>query len=74
MFSRGKKPLAGKVALVTGAAQGIGAAIAQTLHRDGATIVGLDIPPAKESLETTLAPMNGIVVATDITSAEAVTT
>lgn len=66
------KPLAGKVALVTGAAQGIGAAIAQTLHRDGATIVGLDIPPAKESLEATLTPMNGIAVATDITSAEAV--
>jgi 3-oxoacyl-[acyl-carrier protein] reductase len=59
--------------LVTGAAQGIGAAIAATLTRDGATVIGLDIPPAKEALETILAPMNGIAVATDITSKQAVT-
>ena len=68
-----EKPLSGKIALVTGAAQGIGAAIAQTLYRDGATIIGLDIPPAKETLEATLAQMNGIAVATDITSEQAVT-
>ena len=67
-----EKPLSGKIALVTGAAQGIGAAIAQTLYRDGATIIGLDIPPAKETLEATLAQMNGIAVATDITSEQAV--
>jgi 3-oxoacyl-[acyl-carrier protein] reductase len=68
-----EKPLSGKIALVTGAAQGIGAAIAQTLYRDGATIIGLDIPPAKEALAATLAQMNGIAVATDITSEQAVT-
>lgn len=67
------KPLAGKVALVTGAAQGIGAAIAQTLSRDGAHIIGLDIPPAKDALEATLATLNGTAVATDITSEQAVT-
>ena len=66
------QPLAGKIALVTGAAQGIGAAIAATLTRDGATVIGLDIPPAKEALEQTLAPMKGIAVATDITSEQAV--
>lgn len=39
-------PLAGKTALVTGAARGIGAAIAATLERDGAHVVRLDIPGA----------------------------
>jgi len=68
-----KKPLTGQLALVTGAAQGIGAAIAATLTRDGATVIGLDIPPAKDALEATLAPMKGIAVATDITSEQAVT-
>ena len=66
------KPLTGKVALVTGAAQGIGAAIAQTLSRDGAHIIGLDIPPAKDALEASLVALNGTAVATDITSEQAV--
>jgi 3-oxoacyl-[acyl-carrier protein] reductase len=37
-------PLAGKVTLVTGAARGIGAAIVSTLARDGATVIGVDVP------------------------------
>lgn len=67
-----EKPLAGKLALVTGAAQGIGASIAKTLSEEGATVIGLDIPPAKEALDATLAPLNGIAVAADITSPEAI--
>jgi len=63
-----QQPLAGKVALVTGAAQGIGAAIASTLTRDGATVIGLDILPAKEALDATMAKLNGISLAADITS------
>ena len=43
------QPLAGKTALVTGAARGIGAAIAETLERDGARVVRLDIAGAFES-------------------------
>jgi 3-oxoacyl-[acyl-carrier protein] reductase len=39
--------LTGKVALVTGAAQGIGLAIARTLHEAGATVIIADIDEAK---------------------------
>lgn len=36
--------LAGRRAIVTGHRRGIGAAIATTLERDGATVIGLDLP------------------------------
>jgi NAD(P)-dependent dehydrogenase (short-subunit alcohol dehydrogenase family) len=39
-------PHLGKVAIVTGAAGGIGRATAERLHADGAVVVGLDINPA----------------------------
>jgi 3-oxoacyl-[acyl-carrier protein] reductase len=45
------RPLAGKTALVTGAARGIGAAIAEVLERDGAQVVGLDVPGQPVELE-----------------------
>ncbi|MDO9354094.1 MAG: 3-oxoacyl-ACP reductase, partial [Solirubrobacteraceae bacterium] len=65
------KPLAGKVALVTGAARGIGAAIAQTLHRDGALIIGLDIPPLAEDLGKTLKNLDGKSITLDVTAEDA---
>jgi NAD(P)-dependent dehydrogenase (short-subunit alcohol dehydrogenase family) len=40
------RPHAGKVAIVTGAASGIGRATAERLRSDGAAVVGLDINPA----------------------------
>lgn len=41
---------AGKIALVTGAASGIGRACAESLHAQGAAVVALDIDPAVETL------------------------
>lgn len=41
----GAKPLAGQVAIVTGAGRGIGRAIAQALHYEGAELVVADLSP-----------------------------
>ena len=65
------KPLAGKVAVVTGAARGIGAAIARTLHRDGATVIVVDIPAAGDHLATVANEVHGTALQLDISREDA---
>ncbi|GAB3246591.1 3-oxoacyl-ACP reductase [Arthrobacter pigmenti] len=65
------KPLTGKVAVVTGAARGIGASIAGTLHRDGADVVVVDIPHAGEALAEVANGFHGTALQLDITADDA---
>ncbi len=65
------RPLAGKRALVTGAARGIGAAIAETLARDGAEVILLDVPPAQKDLDALAARIGAQALALDICASDA---
>ena len=66
-----EKPLVGKVAVVTGAARGIGAAIARTLHRDGAMVVVVDIPAAGDHLAAVANEVHGTALQLDISREDA---
>lgn len=65
------RPLAGKVAVVTGAARGIGAEIARTLGRDGARLVCVDIPASGAALAAVANEVGGSALQVDVTAPEA---
>ncbi|KZY40209.1 MULTISPECIES: 3-oxoacyl-ACP reductase [unclassified Oleiphilus] len=66
------KPLLGKTALVTGAAQGIGYHTAKTLARDGATVVCLDIPANESATQALAKEISGHSVALDLSAESSV--
>nr|WP_297428605.1 3-oxoacyl-ACP reductase [uncultured Actinotalea sp.] len=66
-----ERPLEGRVAVVTGAARGIGAAIARVLARDGATVVAVDVPAAGDALAKVANEVRGSALQLDITADDA---
>jgi 3-oxoacyl-[acyl-carrier protein] reductase len=66
-----ERPLEGKVAVVTGAARGIGAAIATVMARDGAQVVCVDIPAAGDALATVANTVSGTALQVDVTAEDA---
>ncbi|MBN2624600.1 MAG: SDR family NAD(P)-dependent oxidoreductase, partial [Acidimicrobiales bacterium] len=62
--------LAGKVALVTGAGQGVGAAIAEVLAAEGASVAVNDLFP--DRAEAVAAEVGGRAVPFDVTDLDAV--
>ncbi len=66
-----ERPLSGRVALVTGAARGIGEAIGEVLGRDGAHVICLDVPAAGDEVAAVAARIGGSHLALDITDDDA---
>jgi 3-oxoacyl-[acyl-carrier protein] reductase len=66
-----ERPLEGKVAAVTGAARGIGAAVARVLARDGAHVICIDVPAAAEAVTAIADEVAGTALLLDITDGDA---
>jgi 3-oxoacyl-[acyl-carrier protein] reductase len=66
-----EQPLDGSTALVTGASRGIGKAIAETLRRDGAELVLLDVPALAADLAEVAEQLEAETIEIDITDEDA---
>jgi len=60
------KPLSGKIALVTGAARGIGQATSEVLAAEGAHVVGLDRPEDEAALNAAVGALQGTPLLADV--------
>lgn len=65
------QPLKGKIALVTGAARGIGEATARKLASEGATVVVLDRPEDEEQSQKVAREITGKVLSVDVSKDDA---
>ena len=65
------EPLKGKNILVTGAARGIGKAIAEIMKRDGGNVTIVDIPQAEQELKSVANEIGADYLPLDITSEDA---
>jgi 3-oxoacyl-[acyl-carrier protein] reductase len=70
--ARWTRPLEGKVAVVTGAARGIGRATARALAREGAKVIVLDHPSSDGPASEVTREVNGTLVLVDVTDPEAI--
>lgn len=68
------RPLEGRVALVTGAARGIGEATARRLAKEGAQVVCLDRPDDGEAMREWLGEIKGDELLVDVTAPDAAET
>jgi 3-oxoacyl-[acyl-carrier protein] reductase len=66
-----QRPLVDRHVVVTGAARGIGLSISQTLARDGATVIGIDVPQSETDLKSAMDAIGGHALPLDITGQDA---